>query len=199
MDKNELKEVLLEVEKEKKNMARPGQPAGEPTDWVGLAQKAWAGKKFIMMVTAGFMVIGLIAALLTTKVYTSTVTLVPELGKSSSSSTLSSVTSMLGLGGAIGGASADAYNVTVYPEVVASTPFVTKLFDIRVTDEEEEIEVFSPSPCLIEKAAGQWRWHVLLRSQSISRLLSFTKNLLSSFILPSSLHLEVDVDPTSLF
>ena len=140
MDKNELKEVLLEVEKEKKNMARPGQPAGEPTDWVGLAQKAWAGKKFIMMVTAGFMVIGLIAALLTTKVYTSTVTLVPELGKSSSSSTLSSVTSMLGLGGAMGGASADAYNVTVYPEVVASTPFVTKLFDIRVTDEEEEID-----------------------------------------------------------
>ena len=140
MDKNELKEVLLEVEKEKKNMARPGQPAGEPTDWVGLAQKAWAGKKFIMMVTAGFMVIGLIAALLTTKVYTSTVTLVPELGKTSSTSTLSSVTSMLGLGGAIGGASADAYNVTVYPEVVASTPFVTKLFDIRVTDEEEEID-----------------------------------------------------------
>ena len=69
----------------------------------------------------------------------------------------------------------------------------------NMSDEDEEIEVFSPSPCLIEKAAGQWRWHVLLRSQSISRLLSFTKNLLSSFILPSSLHLEVDVDPTSLF
>ena len=140
MDKNELKEVLLEVEKEKKNMARPGQPAGEPTDWVGLAQKAWVGRKFIMMVTGIFMVLGLIAALMTTKVYTSTVTLVPELGKSSSSSSLSSITSMLGLGGAMGSASADAYNVTVYPEVVASTPFVTKLFDIRVTDAEEEID-----------------------------------------------------------
>ena len=140
MDKNELKEVLLEVEKEKKNMARPDQPAGEPTDWVGLAQKAWVGRKFIMMVTGIFMVLGLIAALMTTKVYTSTVTLVPELGKSSSGSSLSSITSMLGLGGAMGSASADAYNVTVYPEVVASTPFVTKLFDIRVTDAEEEID-----------------------------------------------------------
>ena len=121
-------------------MARPGQPAGEPTDWVGLAQKAWVGRKFVMMVTGIFMVLGLIAALMTTKVYTSTVTLVPELGKSSSGSSLSSITSMLGLGGAMGSASADAYNVTVYPEVVASTPFVTKLFDIRVTDAEEEID-----------------------------------------------------------
>ena len=68
-----------------------------------------------------------------------------------------------------------------------------------LSDSDEEIEVFSPSPCLIEKMAGQWRWHVLLRSQSISRLLHFTRTLLSSFRLPSSLHLEVDVDPTNLF
>lgn len=139
MDKNELKEVLLEVEKEKKNIARQNQPAGEPTDWVGMAKKAWAGRKFIIKVTSVFIVLGLIAAFMMTKVYTSTVTLVPELGKSSSSSSLSSITSMLGLGGSLG-ASADAYNVTVYPEVVASTPFITKLFDIRVTDPEEEID-----------------------------------------------------------
>ena len=67
------------------------------------------------------------------------------------------------------------------------------------SESDEEIEVFSPSPCLIEKMAGQWRWHVLLRSQSISRLLNFTRTLLSSFRLPSSLHLEVDVDPITLF
>ena len=69
----------------------------------------------------------------------------------------------------------------------------------NLSDSDEEIEVFSPSPCLVEKMAGQWRWHVLLRSQSISRLLIFTRTLLSSFRLPSSLHLEVDVDPITLF
>lgn len=47
---------------------------------------------------------------------------------------------MLGLGGNISGTSADAYNVTVYPEVVASTPFVTRLFDIHVSDPENEID-----------------------------------------------------------
>lgn len=68
-----------------------------------------------------------------------------------------------------------------------------------LSDNDEEIEVFSPSPCLVDKMAGQWRWHVLLRSQSISKLLAFTRNLLSSYLLPSSLHLEIDVDPLSLF
>ena len=69
----------------------------------------------------------------------------------------------------------------------------------KMAEEDDEIEVFSPSPCLIEKMAGQYRWHVLLRSQSISRLLSFTRTLLDSFLLPSSLHLEIDVDPINLF
>ena len=63
----------------------------------------------------------------------------------------------------------------------------------------DEIEVFSPSPCLVEKMAGQWRWHVLLRSTDISALLSFSRKLLDIFRLPSSLHLEVDVDPMNLF
>lgn len=62
----------------------------------------------------------------------------------------------------------------------------------------EDIEIFSPSPCLIEKQAQRWRYHVLLRSTKISALLSFTSELLSSFKVPSGAHLEVDVDPISM-
>ena len=124
MDKNELKQVLIEVEKEKRIIARQRLSTAKPIDWRGIALKLWSGRKIIMAVTGVFVVIGLVAALTMTKVYTSTVTLVPELGKSGSSS-LGSITSMLGLGGAISGASSDAYSVTVYPEVVASTPFMT--------------------------------------------------------------------------
>lgn len=69
----------------------------------------------------------------------------------------------------------------------------------KEAEEADEIEVFSPSPCLVEKMAGQWRWHVLLRSTDISALLSFSRKLLDIFRLPSSLHLEVDVDPMNLF
>ncbi len=59
----------------------------------------------------------------------------------------------------------------------------------------DDIEVFSASPCLIEKQAQQWRYHVLLRSVSISSLLAFTKNLVNEYKVPSLVHLEIDVDP----
>lgn len=135
MNKEEIKQVLQEIEKEK-NVEAVEESS---IDWQDLLSKAWKGKKFIITVTVVFMFLGLISALTMTRLYTSKVTLVPELGKSTSSS-LSSISSMLGLGGMTMGSSADAYHVTVYPEVVASTPFVAKMFDMRVTDPKKDID-----------------------------------------------------------
>ena len=135
MNKEEIKQVLQEIEKEK-NVEAVEESS---IDWQDLLSKAWKGKKFIITVTVVFMFLGLISALTMTRIYTSKVTLVPELGKSTSSS-LSSLSSMLGLGGMTMGSSADAYHVTVYPEVVASTPFVAKMFDMRVTDPKKGID-----------------------------------------------------------
>ena len=135
MNKEEIKQVLQEIEKEK-NVEAVEESS---IDWQDLLSKAWRGKKFIITVTVVFMFLGLISALTMTRIYTSKVTLVPELGKSTSSS-LSSLSSMLGLGGMTMGSSADAYHVTVYPEVVASTPFVAKMFDMRVTDPKKGID-----------------------------------------------------------
>ena len=135
MNKEEIKQVLQEIEKEK-NVEAVEESS---IDWQDLLSKAWRGKKVIITVTVVFMFLGLISALTMTRIYTSKVTLVPELGKSTSSS-LSSISSMLGLGGMTMGSSADAYHVTVYPEVVASTPFVAKMFDMRVTDPKKGID-----------------------------------------------------------
>ena len=135
MNKEEIKQVLQEIEKEK-NVEAVEESS---IDWQDLLSKAWRGKKFIITVTVVFMFLGLISALTMTRIYTSKVTLVPELGKSTSSS-LSSLSNMLGLGGMTMGSSADAYHVTVYPEVVASTPFVAKMFDMRVTDPKKDID-----------------------------------------------------------
>ena len=135
MNKEEIKQVLQEIEKEK-NVEAVEESS---IDWQDLLSKAWKGKKFIITVTVVFMFLGLISALTMTRLYTSKVTLVPELGKSTSSS-LSSISSMLGLGGMTMGSSADAYHVTVYPEVVASTPFIAKMFDMRVTDPKKGID-----------------------------------------------------------
>lgn len=135
MNKEEIKQVLQEIEKEK-NVEAVEESS---IDWQDLLSKAWKGKKFIITVTVVFMFLGLISALTMTRIYTSKVTLVPELGKSTSSS-LSSLSNMLGLGGMTMGSSADAYHVTVYPEVVASTPFIAKMFDMRVTDPKKGID-----------------------------------------------------------
>ena len=135
MNKEEIKQVLQEIEKEK-NVEAVEESS---IDWQDLLSKAWRGKKVIITVTVVFMFLGLISALTMTRIYTSKVTLVPELGKSTSSS-LSSLSSMLGLGGMTMGSSADAYHVTVYPEVVASTPFIAKMFDMRVTDPKKGID-----------------------------------------------------------
>ncbi len=62
----------------------------------------------------------------------------------------------------------------------------------------EDIEVFSASPSPIEKKARYYRYHVLLRSASMSKLLKFTEIVLSQFSLPSSLYLEIDTDPASM-
>ena len=100
MDKKELKEVLLEVEKEK-NMMVNQEPEESSIDYKELMSKACQGRKFIISVTVIFMILGLINAFTMTRNYTTTVTLVPELGKSGGSSSLSSISSMLGLGGAL--------------------------------------------------------------------------------------------------
>ena len=135
MDKEEIKQVLQEIEREKS----PEMTEESSIDWKDLCTKVWIGRKFIIKVTAVFMVLGLIFAITMTRRYTSTVTLVPELGKTSGTS-FSSITSMLGLGNLSMGNTADAYNVTVYPEMVASTPFVTRLFDMRITDTKHDID-----------------------------------------------------------
>ncbi len=65
-------------------------------------------------------------------------------------------------------------------------------------EEYGDIEVFSPSPCLIERKAQYYRYHLLLRSVSASLLLRFAHELVGAFKVPSSVHMEIDMDPVSL-
>ena len=62
----------------------------------------------------------------------------------------------------------------------------------------DDIEIFSPSPCIIERKAQYYRYHVLLRSGTASLLLRFAHALFSSYKVPSSVYMEIDMDPVSL-
>ena len=103
------------------------------------ARKLWAARKLLLKVAGIAAIVGVVIALTTPKQYTVSVTLAPELGNSRRSSSLSSIASMLGVGGMNMGGEADALNVTFYPDVVASTPFIIDLLDtqVRTLDEEE--------------------------------------------------------------
>lgn len=128
------------MEQQNNNNIQPAAVQEESIDWQLYISKVWKGRKTIIIATFLSAVLGVVIALSTPRKYTTTVTLAPELGKNGSTSSLSGIASMLGMGGMQTGNTADAYNVTNYPDIVASTPFITSLFDIRVQDPDEKID-----------------------------------------------------------
>lgn len=109
-------------------------------DLLEYVYKLWHARKLLLKVGGISTILGIIIALSTPKEYTVNVTLAPELGNSRRSSSLSSIASMLGVGGMGIGSEADAINVILYPDVVASTPFIIDLLDtpVKTLNEEEQ-------------------------------------------------------------
>jgi uncharacterized protein involved in exopolysaccharide biosynthesis len=108
-------------------------------DLMEYARKLWNARNFLFKVAGIAAIIGIVIAFTTPKQYTVNVKLAPELGNNRRSSSLSSIASMLGVGGMNMGGETDALNVTLYPDVVASTPFIIDLLDtpIQTLNEEE--------------------------------------------------------------
>lgn len=105
-------------------------------DLMEYARKLWAARKLLLKVAGIAVIVGVVIALTTPKQFTVNVTLAPESSKGGSS--LSGIASMLGVGGLSMGNDADALNVTLYPNIVSSTPFILDLMDtpVRMIDPE---------------------------------------------------------------
>lgn len=106
-------------------------------DLMEYARKLWAARKLLLKVAGIAVVVGVVIALTTPKQYTVSVTLAPESTKSGGGG-LSGIASMLGVGGLNMGSDADALNVTLYPDIVSSTPFILDLMDTPVSTLDEE-------------------------------------------------------------
>lgn len=109
-------------------------------DWLAVLRKIIAIRKTLYKAAGVGLVIGIIIAFSVPKQYTVTVTLSPEMGTEGKAGggLASLASSFLGGGADIG--SMDALNATLSSEIVASTPFVLELFDIRVQDLDEKID-----------------------------------------------------------
>ena len=100
-------------------------------DWMGILSKILKHWKQILLISFIFGCLGIASALLMKRHYSVTVTLAPETqGRTSSS--LSSITSMLGMGSAAT-SGPDAMNITLFPEICQSTPFLVSLLDVPLT------------------------------------------------------------------
>ena len=130
------------------DMAAANKSANEPkqavvqedaeVDMMKYLLMLWEQRRRIIKITAVFMLVGLVAALMETRIYTSTMTFAPESNNASRSGGLSSMAAMLGIGGLQLNNGPDAYNVLFYPDIVSSTPFLADLVDVPVVTKEGE-------------------------------------------------------------
>ena len=101
-------------------------------DWMALIVKAWKGRKFIVICTFVFACLGVVSALLSKRQWNVSVTLAPEMAQKNAGG-MSGIASMLGMSSLNLGNSTDALNITLFPDICSSTPFLTSLFDVPVT------------------------------------------------------------------
>lgn len=105
------------------------QTADDEIDLIALAKTLWDKRKFIIKTVIVFMVIGVLVALLSTKEYTASSTMVPQLSENSSRmSGLSSLAAMAGFNLNMDNTSRDL-SPMVYPQIVQSVPFQLELMN----------------------------------------------------------------------
>ena len=109
-------------------------------DLMEYARKLWAARKGLLKAAGIGAFIGLVIAFSLPRQYTVEVTLAPEAGKGGAGGGLSGMASMLGLGNMNMGNDADALNVMLFPDIVASTPFILDLFNTQVQTKDGAID-----------------------------------------------------------
>ena len=100
-------------------------------DWKGILSNLLNHWKQIVLIGFLFGCLGVVSALLMPRQYRVTMTLAPE-SQSRTGGNISSITSMLGLGGSVSSGS-DAMNISLFPEICQSTPFLVSLLDVPLT------------------------------------------------------------------
>ena len=59
-------------------------------------------------------------------------------------------------------------------------------------------ELLGPVECPLERIAGNYRYHMLLRHPTLGPLHAWVQRTCRAFRVPAGVHVEVDVDPTSV-
>lgn len=124
-------------------------------DFMAYARQLWAGRKWLIRMALLGAAVGIAVALCTPKQYTVQVTLAPEMSGGSTSS-LAGMAAMLGMGNVSLKGETDALNVNMYPDLVASTPFILELFATPVSPltKKGDTEVILPLEAYLKEQTG---------------------------------------------
>jgi LPS O-antigen subunit length determinant protein (WzzB/FepE family) len=116
------------------------QSEEQEIDLIELAQKIWAARKLILKICGYALLVGIVVAISIPKEYTTNVTLAPEVSEKSGGGGMGALAAMAGISLNTNGSGGDALSVDLYPDIVSSTPFLTDLFDVKVTDKKGKLE-----------------------------------------------------------
>ena len=110
-------------------------PEEQEIDLVELIQRMWVNRWLIVKVTAVFMVLGVLVALFSPKVFTASCDVVPQTSKSGPSSSMSSLAALAGINlNAV--QSAESLSPNVYENIMGSTTFRKELMQTMIDFEE---------------------------------------------------------------
>ncbi|MBQ3582535.1 MAG: lipopolysaccharide biosynthesis protein [Alistipes sp.] len=110
-------------------------PEEQEIDLVELIQRMWVNRWLIVKVTAVFMVLGVLVALFSPKVFTASCDVVPQTSKSGPSSSMSSLAALAGINlNAV--QSAESLSPEVYENIMGSTTFRKELMQTMIDFEK---------------------------------------------------------------
>ena len=104
-------------------------------DLVALVKKMWLNKGLIIKLTAVFMVLGLLVALFSSKVYTTSCDIVPQTSKGAKGGGMSSLAALAGIN-LNDGRSGTELSPLVYQNIMNSTSFRKELMQTKIDFEE---------------------------------------------------------------
>ena len=134
-------------------------------DWMEYLRKLIAARKALLWSVLIGAVLGVVIALSIPKEYTVAVTLSPEMGdESKSAGGLASLASSF-LGGSTVSGGSDALNVSLSSGIVASTPFVLGLFDVRVQTIDNSLD--TTFVAYLDEQKSPW-WSYILSSPGMA-------------------------------
>lgn len=161
--------------REEKSPIRDNEMDNQEIDLLELAQKLWVERRLIFKWCAIGAVAALIIAFSIPKEYTTTIKLAPEVNDAKGGAgSLGSLASLAGINTSGGGS--DAVYPDLYPDIMASVPFATGLFDVPVTDSTGELHTTVRDYIDNETSSPWWSFILSLPGKALGGVMSLFRD-----------------------